>query len=400
MGLDAYTLDLLRLTLVEGVGPVLLGRFLEQFGSPAAVLAASPTQLERVKGIGPARARAISAAVKDVGAAIDRECALIEQYSARVIALGTDEYPPALAQIPDPPPLLYLKGHIDPAGADRYGIAIVGSRECTHYGLEQAGRFGAGLASAGLTVISGGARGIDTAAHRGAITAGGRTLAILGCGLAEVYPPENASLFDRILAEDRGAIISELPMSTPPKSENFPARNRIISGLSLGVLVIEAGERSGSLITARLAAEDHGREVMALPGRVDSPTSRGTNELVKAGGAALVTEPADVIAILEPAGRRHHGGSEVSLWKQADPSAQPLAEQQSSDLGISTSAPLGLTERQQVILQAIGGNGDAATIDQLAERSSLGIPEIRADLTVLELRRQIRRAGSRFERVR
>ncbi|MCG3122551.1 MAG: hypothetical protein GIKADHBN_00943 [Phycisphaerales bacterium] len=391
--MDEQLRDLLRLTLAEGVGPVLLGRLLAALGSPSAVLHASPAQLERIKGVGPVRSRAIAAAAAGAGSLVDREIEEIERHGVQLVAFGSDSYPQPLSQIPDPPPLLYVRGRLDPGGQDRYCVAIVGSRGCTQYGLEQAGRFGAGLADAGLTIVSGGARGIDTAAHRGALTVHGRTIAVLGCGLSHVYPPENAGLFDRIAAEDRGAVVSELPMTTPPKAENFPARNRIISGLSLGVLVIEAGRQSGSLITARVAGEDHGREVMALPGRVDSPSSMGSNDLIRLDGAAMVTQPADVLDVLHPAGRRHHQGAEVSLWKSAEPSG---AAAETAD---EHEEP-GLSEQQRRVLDAVGTTGDSATIEHLIDRTGLAVHELRAELTVLELRRSIRRAGSRFERTR
>ncbi len=397
--IDEYTLALLRLTLAGGIGPVLLGRLLTYFGSPAGVIAASAAQLERVKGVGGARSRAIVEAVRDSQHLLEREVAEIRAAGVVLLAMGTPGYPPALAQIPDPPPILYVRGRIEVESLDRHCVAIVGSRECTHYGLEQAGRFGSGLAAAGLTVVSGGARGIDTAAHRGALSAGGRTIAVLGCGLGQVYPPENAALFEQIAGQERGAVVSELPMSTPPKSENFPARNRIISGLSLGVLVVEAGHRSGSLITARLAGDDHGREVMAIPGRVDSMTSKGSNDLIKHDGAAMVTEPADVIDVLKPAGRRHHDGGEVSLWKSADPGIPDVAAEAAEKEVEPTDEP-GLTERQRRVVHGVGAVGETATIEQLADRTGLAIHELRAELTVLELRRTVRRAGSRFERAR
>ena len=384
---DERTQALLRLTLADGLGPILVGRLLEHFGSPEAVLSASPAQLERVRGVGRSRSRAIAGSLLNLGDRVNRELEAIHKAGATIVAIGTDSYPQTLTQIPDPPPLLYVRGKIDPEEGDRYCVAIVGSRDCTHYGLEQAGRFGGGLAAAGLTVVSGGARGIDSAAHRGAIQAGGRTIAVLGCGLSEVYPPENAELFRSIADEGRGAVVSELPMTTPPKSENFPARNRIISGLSLGVLVIEAGHRSGSLITARVAGEDHGREVMALPGRVDSPASRGTLDLIKNDGASIVTEPGDVLDLLRPSGERRHEGGEVSLWKSA------------ADCG-EDGGELGLTVRQREVVNGIGLSGESATIEELAQRTGLAIHELRAELTVLELRRTIRRAGSRFERTR
>ncbi|MBL8962452.1 MAG: DNA-processing protein DprA [Phycisphaeraceae bacterium] len=398
MTIDQTTRDLLRLTLAEGIGPVLLDRLLAAFSSPGAVLEASADQLGRVKGIGPTRSRAIASAVLDSARLVDRELEAIERAGVHLVAMGSQGYPAALSQIHDPPPLLYVMGRLDPDREDRFPVAIVGSRDCTHYGLEQAGRFASELSRAGLTVVSGGARGIDTAAHRGALGAGGRTVAVLGCGLGHLYPPENEGLFQRIVGEDRGAVVGELPMLTPPRSENFPARNRIISGLSLGVLVVEAGHRSGSLITARLAGEDHGREVMAIPGRIDSPSSRGSNDLIRSDGAALITEPADVLDILKGAGRRVHEEGEVSLWKGADPALAALNEG-GIDVAEASAEP-GLSVNQRALLAAIGGVGDAASIEQIASRTELAIHELRAELTGLELRRSVRRSAGKFVRMR
>lgn len=388
------TRDLLRLTLTPGLGPVLIARLLAAFGSPEAVLAASPRELERVRGIGGSKSATIARGLKESAGLVTPELDLAERLGVRLVTRASDEYPALLAQLPDAPPLLYVKGRLAPALADRYPVAIVGSRDCTAYGIEQAERFAGVLGGAGLTIVSGGARGIDTAAHRGALRAGGRTVAVLGCGLAECYPPENAPLFEQIASDSRGAIISELPLRTPPHADNFPARNRLISGMSLGVIVIEAGRRSGSLITARMAAEDHGREVMALPGRVDSPASRGSLELIKEGGAALVTEPGDVLALLETPARHTFGGTHAIRY--ADPGRTP--EALFEEPAAPSSQPASpLTPVQQAILNALD---EPLTWDELARATGFTPAELRAQVTVLEIQRRVERAGTRIGRRR
>jgi DNA processing protein len=268
----------LRLSLAPGVGPILMRRLEQELGGVAAVCSASAEKLSRVEGIGLKKADMIRRGIDE--ADVERELGFVEQFGARLVAIDDQEYPSLLRHIPDPPPLLYLRGELD--RADAVALAIVGARQCTVYGREQADRLAGLCAQAGLTIVSGGARGIDTAAHRAALRVGGRTIAVLGCGLAHCYPPENGPLFDEVTA-DRGAVISEMPMQAPPIAENFPRRNRIISGLSLGVLVVEASARSGALITARLATEEHHREVMALPGRVDSSASSGCHKIIREG---------------------------------------------------------------------------------------------------------------------
>ena len=295
----------LRLHLADGVGAVTFKRLVENFGD-VETAAKARGQWQRVEGIGPKTAEAMEA-VTDTQ--IDDELKAAEQVGADIIVLEDERYPAALAAIHDPPPLLYVRGRLEKADALAFGV--VGSRHCTYYGLEQAERFAQLLGRAGFTIVSGGARGIDSAAHRGALTAGGRTIAIMGCGLTEMYPRENEKLFEQIVREDRGAIISELPMRTAVLGGNFPTRNRIISGLSLGVLIVEAARKSGSLLTAREAAEQ-GREVFAVPGRVDSPLSQGANELIR-NGAILAQDLDDILEHLgdvgakmvaeEPAGR-------------------------------------------------------------------------------------------------
>jgi DNA processing protein len=386
--------DLLRLTLTPGMGPVFIARLLAAFGTPDRVLAASASELERVKGIGPGRAASFVKGMRESASLVDAELDLAARLGISIIPLSDPAYPPLLRQIHDPPPLLYSRGTIDPATADRFPVAIVGSRNATAYGIEQAERFAGVLARSGLTIVSGGARGVDTAAHRGAARSGGRTIVVLGCGLAECYPPENREFFDKLVADGHGAIVSELPLAAPPESDNFPARNRLISGISLGVLVIEAGRKSGSLITARLAAEDHGREVMAVPGRVDSPASAGTLELIKNGGAALVMEPGDVLNTLEAPARHSHAGTHESRYagpRAADELFQPATQAiESKPLPIN-----GLTKEQVSILQALS---EPRTLDELARDTGLSPSCIRAEMTILELQRRIIRQGSRISR--
>jgi DNA processing protein len=386
--------DLLRLTLVPGVGPVLTRRLLDRFTKIEGILAASPAQLQEVQGIGARLGPSIARDLRTTGAALEDELALAEKLGVSILGISDPGYPELLRQIPDAPPILYIRGTLETAERDRFTVGIVGSRDATAYGIEQGERFAGGLARAGLTIVSGGARGIDTAAHRGAWRAGGRTIVVLGCGLAECYPPENAELFARI-AEGRdgagGAIISELPLRTLPTPDNFPARNRLISGLSLGIIVIEAGARSGSLITARLATEEHGREVMAVPGRVDSSASSGTLQLLKQGGAALVTDPGDVLDILRGPARHAFDGTHAVRY--ANPAESPPSDSRNAPTALFDAPGMSSTQRQ--IVQALDRS---RTIDEIALSTGLDAARLRSELTGLELSRRVKRIGSRFER--
>ncbi len=350
----------LRLHLAEGVGAVTFGRLVEHFGGVEAAAGASPAALRRVAGVGPALAGAIAGVDDD---AVEEELALARREGVTVLCLGDEAYPPGLRNIPDPPPVLYVRGCLEPA--DAVAVGVVGSRRCTHYGLEQAERFGGLLGRAGLTVVSGGARGIDTAAHRGALAADGRTVAVMGCGLCRLYPPENRKLFETIVAEDRGAILSELPMRTAVKGGNFPTRNRIISGLSLGVLVVEAARRSGSLITARLAIEQ-GKEVFALPGRVDSPFSAGTNGLLAAGEAALVQNLQDILDALDRVGETLQADGAV---ERAQAATRPKLE---------------LTQIESALMDHLA-EGELS-LDELVRRSGLPSGRVTAAMTTLAIK--------------
>jgi len=286
----------LKLIRAENVGPATFAKLLKHFGSVDRVLGASAGRLTEIDGIGPKSAERIAKSRDNFDTASELQSA--EKLGVWIINLDDARYPTLLKQIYDPPPVLYVKGTL--LKDDNLSIAIVGSRRCSLYGQEQAGRLSHLLSSAGFTICSGMARGIDTTAHQGALTAKGRTIAVTGCGLANVFPPENKKLFS--LIAESGACVSELPLNYEPLAENFPPRNRIIAGLALGTIVIEATKNSGALITARMALENN-REVMAVPGKVDSPLSKGTHQLIKQG-AALIESPEDVIETLGAIGRQ------------------------------------------------------------------------------------------------
>ena len=345
--------------MVSGVGPRLRANLLAAFGSPEATLVAASGDLQRVEGIGPKLAAKIANAEPAHGAA---ELDTAAQHGIRVLTEASKAYPRALREIPDPPGVLFTKG--DLVAEDQMAVGIVGSRHATRYGLEQAERLAGGLAAAGLTVVSGLARGIDAAAHRGALAAGGRTLAVLAGGLLKLYPPEHANLAEDVAAS--GCLMSEAAPRMPPMSGSFPQRNRVISGLSLGVVVVEAADRSGALITARHAAEQ-GREVFAVPGPIDSRLSRGCHSLIK-DGAKLV---GDVDDILEELG--------------------PLVDTVRREDGVETRniAELSLNEVEQRVLQAI--DTAPTEIDAIVERSGLPVHRVLSTLSVLEMRRLIRR---------
>ena len=403
--LDAHIRDLLLLTLTPGLGPVLIARLLAAFGSADRAIAAEPAKLRAVRGIGPERAAAVCKGLRESRGLLDAELAEIDRRGVTLVARGTAGYPPLLDQCVDAPPLLYVRGRIDArenTGPDRHALGIVGSRNCTPYGTEQAERFAALLGSTGITIVSGGARGIDTAAHRAALLAGGRTIAVLGCGLCNCYPPDNAELFEQIAADGgaRGAVVSELPMTTPPSDKNFPARNRIIAGLSLGVLLIEAGRGSGALITARQAI-DLGREVFALPGRVDSPASEGSLGMLKESAAALVTEPADILNQLEsPARHLYNGTHEVRYTPLQAGAASglfqpaPVEQTASTPVGAGKRAAA-LTPSQQAFFDALD---KPRTLDEVATALGAEPAALRADLTMLEIRKLVKREGTRLAR--
>jgi DNA processing protein len=280
----------LKLITAESVGPITFSRLIKRFKSVDRALGASVSELTHIDGIGLKTADLIAKTRDKFN--IERELELADKLGVWIIHLNDQRYPPLLKRIYDPPPVLYIKGDI--TAADNLAVAIVGSRRCSLYGQEQSSRFAYLLSSAGFTICSGMARGIDTAAHQGALSAAGRTIAVQGCGLANVFPPENKKLFEII--SESGACLSELPLKYEPMSENFPPRNRIIAGLSLGTIVVEAGYHSGALITAQSALENN-IDVMAVPGKIDSALSKGSNQLIK-DGAKLIDSVGDVMEAL------------------------------------------------------------------------------------------------------
>jgi DNA processing protein len=359
--------DLIRISLAEGVGALTYRRLAARFGGAKEILAAPERALREVEGVGPKTATALRAVRTLDVAPIYRRA---EELGVRIISSGSPEFHVSLRSIPDPPIILYVRGAL--LRQDVLAIAVVGARRCSVYGQGQAERFAAGLARCGFTIVSGLARGIDVAAHRAALRAKGRTIAVLGCGLARVYPPEHREMADRIA--ENGAVISELALSAPPQPEAFPARNRLISGLSLGVLVIEAARKSGSLITARHAAEQ-GREVFALPGQVDNPLNRGTHALIK-DGAKLVEDVDDIIQELGPLSETIHAEGEGP---------------------VEDARTLALNEKEAKVFSLL--SSDPRTIDELIGMSGLAPSEVGSVLTVLEIRRYVRQlTGKRFVR--
>lgn len=282
---------LVALNMISGIGSLRLKNLLEAFGSASKIFLGSESKLKKTEGIGSKIAQEISSFSFEE---LKKELELVKKLKVKIITVGDKEYPENLKNIYDPALCLYLKGRLKPE--DNLSVAIVGSRRASFYGLNCAEKFSYQLAGVGVTIISGLARGIDTQAHKGALKAMGRTIAVLGSGLNCVYPPENKGLSEEIA--ERGALLSEFPLNTKPLAQNFPRRNRIISGLSQAVLVVEAARNSGALITADFALEQ-GRDVFAIPGKVDSATSLGTNRLIKQG-AKLIDNVEDILEELKP----------------------------------------------------------------------------------------------------
>jgi DNA processing protein len=362
-------LELIQLAMVPGVGPHTSRALLERFGSAAGVLSAPRSELAATPGVGDKLAGKIVKARQSGDA--HAELALCRRYGAAILACDDADYPASLQNIPDPPALLYMKGRLEPR--DQLAIAIVGSRRATPYGLRIAERLAGALARTGFTVVSGLARGIDAAAHRAAIKAGGRSIAVLANGLASVYPPEHEDLARALL--ECGGLLSEMSMEQGPVAGLFTQRNRIISGLSLGVVVVEATARSGSLSTARHAVEQN-REVFAVPGPVDSLSSRGCHRLIR-DGARLVETVDDILEELGP----------LIGEIRTDPGEPPVRH----------PAELALTDQERSLLGQLDDNPTG--VDELISRTNMTAGQVLATLSVLEVKRLVKRVpGGRFVR--
>jgi len=365
----------IALNMTPGVGPRAAARLLERFGSAEGVYGALRSELERLR----LRPEAVeSIALRDRHEEAARELERVRALEgADLLVLDDGAYPQLLREIADPPITLYVRG----AWAECLEapcLGVVGSRRCSTYGQNVASMLSRDLASRGVTVVSGLARGIDAAAHRGALEAGGRTVAVLGTGLDEIYPRDHRKLAEEIL-ERGGALVTQFPLGTPPVAENFPYRNRIISGLSLGVLVVEAAENSGSLITARLAMEQN-REVFAVPGNITSRNSFGTNYLIKGAGAKLVQQwqdvasefPAEVAARMLP--------PETKAVSAGTPQKAP--------------EPSDLSDDERSLLALLSPD-EPEHIDGLAEKSGLDVSMLSALLLGLEMRDVVRQLPGR-----
>ncbi|MDR4498313.1 MAG: DNA-processing protein DprA [Candidatus Scalindua sp.] len=357
---------ILRLNMISGIGTITYRTLIEHFGSAKTILNSTKSKLESIPGIGPKIAERIVNGSKELD--VDKEIRLAEKNDVEIVPISSEKYPLNLNAIYDPPLVLYIKGTIEKK--DAIALAIVGSRRCSYYGQSQAVKISRQLAQIGLCIVSGMARGIDTNAHLGAINGKGRTIAVLGCGLSTVYPQENRELMGKIVSH--GAVISELPMNTPPHSRNFPPRNRIISGLSLGVLVIESTLMSGSLITARWALEQ-GKEVFALPGNIDSNYSRGTNRLIKEG-AKLVEEINDITEELGPLAETLHISDNKKI---EDMRSLTLNAQENKIFSLLSSTP--------------------KNIDEITIESGIPVSNVTSILLILEVRKLVKQlSGNRF----
>ena len=388
--LSNETISLIHLNMIQGVGLKTVQFLRGVFGSAESALQATPDELGKIDQLSPAMRDLLSR--KPIQYPIERELELIHEYGCQVMTLYDAAYPQCLKEIDTPPLVLYIRGELTPE--DSLSISIVGSRDAKDYGRKVSYQLSYQLAQHGLTVVSGLAKGIDTSAHRGALEAGGRTIAVMGSGLSFIYPAANSDLAEKIT--ESGALISEFPMDVKPKPRNFPRRNRIISGLTLGTVVVEASNRSGALITARLAGEQ-GREVFAVPGEIFSELSTGTHKLIN-NGAKLINTVDDLLNELPPYALNRiqsdvptspipsveTESSQAPPIERSDP--KPLATQPSSEVQqpIQSVPPPGLTPDERTIFDAI--EVPSSHIDTIVRTTQLPISLVSSTLLMLELK--------------
>jgi DNA processing protein len=356
---------LIALNMISHIGPIRLRNLQDRIGSPAAILSASKDQLMNVPGIGEAAADAIVG--WESGVDLAGELRRIREFDCHVVTWQDENYPPLLKQIYDPPILLYVKGALSPR--DKNSVAIVGSRQTTHYGINVARKLAYQLGYVGVTVVSGGARGIDTAAHQGALNSKGRTIAVLGTGINIVFPSENATLFQKI--SENGAIVTQFPFNRPADKQTFPIRNRIVAGMTLGTVVVEANLTSGALITANFANEA-GRQVFAVPGSIDSPRSKGCHSLIK-NGAKLCEGAEDILSEFEylfPASNKPPSAAETGVL--------PALE---------------LSETEQMVYGTL--SHEEISIDEIIQKSALPVSAVSVALLSLEMKRLVRQLPGR-----
>ncbi|MFC4993024.1 DNA-processing protein DprA [Rubritalea tangerina] len=357
----------IALNLLPRVGPVRVRRLIEALGSASAILQASSSTLCKIKGIGRETATMITHWEDHVD--LSAELQEAQQRGIRIITQEDPLYPSTLSHIYDPPLALYVWGEL--LEKDKHALAVVGSRRTTHYGRDCARKLSAQLAQSGFSILSGLARGIDAQAHQGAIESGGRTIAVIGSGLAQLYPPEHMKLAEQI-ADGHGAVVSEFPLQLPPDKRTFPMRNRIVAAWSSGILVVECPKWSGSIITANLGSE-MGKTVYAVPGPIDQPSSAGCNQLIR-DGATLVTSAHDILDDME--------ALPLKLELELQPSSTPLPE---------------LDAHESTVLQTL--EATESSLDQIVTRSQLPVPIVISTLLKLEMKRLVRQLpGPRYLR--
>lgn len=383
--LSQETRNILHLSLIQGVGTKSAQFLIDIFGSAEKVLHATASELKKIEGLSTKLKSSLLE--KQLGCPLERELELIQEFGCHIITFYDEAYPPLLKQIDTPPLLLYVRGELRPE--DNLSIAIVGSRNAKDYGRRVSYQLAHQLVNRGMTVVSGFAMGIDTCAHRGALEAGGRTIAVFGNGLSLIYPAGNKELVDKVI--ESGALISEFPMGMKPMSENFPRRNRIISGLTLGTVVVEASNRSGALITARLASEQ-GREVFAVPGEIFSELSTGTHSLIDKG-AKLIGTVDDLIDALPQHTIHQIAASKPAIAQQKNREVSHVPEvgknktkpiEKTPEQALPVTPPPDLTDDEKTIFDAI--EVPSSHIDTIVRMTQMPISQVSSVLLMLELK--------------